>query len=144
MYTTLALMMGTLYLGIGDDLESISDLLSVLFFSVAFLAFMSVSAIPAFIEDRSIFVRERMNGTYHVLPYATAQFLVSVPFVCLIAVIFTSIMYYMVGLNPGPDRFFIFIGILALSLNVAESMVIAISAVVPSFIFGTSFCISPP
>lgn len=79
-----------------------------------------------------------MNGAYRVLPYALAQTLVSVPFVCIISVLFTSVSYYMIGLNKGPDHFFIFMGILALALNVAEAMIIAISAVVPSFIFGTS------
>ena len=136
MYSFLAIMMGTLYLQIDDDPGSIQDRLSVLFFSIAFLSFMSVSALPAFVEDRKVFVRERMNGTYSVFPYAVAQVLVSVPFVCIIALMFTAISYYMIMLNPGPGHFFIFMGVLALALNVAESLIVAISAVVPSFIFG--------
>ena len=136
MYSFLALMMGTLYVQIGDDAGAIQDRLSVLFFSIAFLSFMSVSALPAFVEDRQVFVRERMNGTYSVLPYTLAQIIVSVPFVCLIALLFTSIAYYIIYLNPGPGHFFIFMGVLALALNVAEAMIVAISAIVPSFIFG--------
>jgi hypothetical protein len=44
--------------------QSIQDRISVLFFSVAFLTFMSIAAVPAFIEDKLLFVRERMNGAY--------------------------------------------------------------------------------
>merc|ERR1712137_629880 len=137
MYSFLALVMGTLYLQIDDDMESTQDRNSVLFFSVAFLSFMSVSALPAFIEDRLIFTRERMNGTYRVLPYALAQTFVSVPFVCLISVLFTSISY-MIGLSTSPDRFFIFMLVLALALNCAEAMIITISAIAPNFIAGLS------
>jgi hypothetical protein len=33
---------------------------------IGFLCFMSVAAVPAFIEERAIFMRERMNGTITV------------------------------------------------------------------------------
>jgi hypothetical protein len=35
---------------------------------VAFLAFMAVAACPAFIEDRAVYLRERMNGAITVSP----------------------------------------------------------------------------
>jgi hypothetical protein len=35
---------------------------------VAFLAFMAVAACPAFIEDRAVYLRERMNGAITVRP----------------------------------------------------------------------------
>lgn len=83
MYFLLALMMGTLFFQISDDqkvalatfffllvgisrsfVQAIQDRISVLFFSVAFLTFMSIAALPAFIQDRILFVRERMNNAY--------------------------------------------------------------------------------
>ena len=42
MYTFLALVMGTLYLRIDNDMDSTQDRNSVLFFSIAFLSFMLV------------------------------------------------------------------------------------------------------
>jgi hypothetical protein len=47
MYAALALMMGSLYWKIENDMSSIQDRISILFFSVAFLCFMSVAAFPA-------------------------------------------------------------------------------------------------
>ena len=41
-----------------------NDRLSVHFYSVAFLGFMSVAGIPAFLEERQVFLRERANGLY--------------------------------------------------------------------------------
>lgn len=54
-----------IYSLLGD--QSIQDRISVLFFSVAFLTFMSIAAVPAFIEDKLLFVKERMNGAYRCL-----------------------------------------------------------------------------
>lgn len=106
----------------------------MLFFSVAFLTFMSIAALPAFIEDRVLFVRERMNGAYRVGAYALAQTLVGIPFVLLIAVLFSGIAYFLVGLKSASFGWFLLD--LFLALTVAESMVVLISAVVPNFIVG--------
>jgi len=63
-----------------------------------------------------------------------SQTLVSIPFVFLIAIIFSVTAYFLVGLqNSG---FGIFLADLFLALLVAESMVVAISTVVPNFIVG--------
>jgi hypothetical protein len=39
---------------LGRDQDTIQDRNSILFFSVAFLVFMSVAAVPAFIEERHV------------------------------------------------------------------------------------------
>ncbi|KAL6050551.1 ABC transporter domain-containing protein [Balamuthia mandrillaris] len=137
MYVMLSIMMGTLYLQIDDDQDAIQDRVSVLFFSVAFLTFMSIAALPAFIEDRLLFVRERMNGAYRVGAYALAHTIVGLPFILLIALLFSLISYFMIGLKTEGYGYFL-LG-LFLSLIVAESLVTAISAIVPNFIMGIAF-----
>jgi len=39
----------------------------MMFFVVAFLTFMAIAGFPAFVEDMSVFMRERMNGWVGVL-----------------------------------------------------------------------------
>ena len=136
MYFALALMMGTLYLRMADDASRILDRASVLFFSVAFLCFMSIAALPAFLTEREIFVRERRNAYYGVSPYAVSHIAVGVPFIVLIAVAFAGVSYYMMNMNPGAEQFFYYLLALIASLMNAEALVTAISAVVPSFIIG--------
>lgn len=63
------------------------------FFSVAFLGFMSVAGIPAFLEERSVFVRERSNGLYSSGEYLLAQTIVSIPFLFTCSLVYTLIMY---------------------------------------------------
>jgi hypothetical protein len=60
-------------------------------YSVAFLGFMSVSGIPAFLEERSVFVRERANGLYGPGAYLLANTVVSIPFLFACTVVYTLI-----------------------------------------------------
>jgi len=136
MYLMMALLLGSNYSYLANTEQvRIQDRISVLFFSVAFLCFMSVAAIPAFIQERLIFERERASGTYRVSSYVLANTLIGLPFVLLITLTFTTVAYWWVPLNEdGPARFFWFLLILYTALYVAESMMILISAIVPYFI----------
>lgn len=136
MYSLLALMMGTLYLRMPDDIQWVLNRSSVLFFSVAFLCFMSIAALPAFLVEKEIFVRERRNAYYGVSPYAVSHIFIGVPFIMVIAVAFAGISYYMMNMNPGAEQFFYYLLALIASLMNAEALVTAISAVVPTFIIG--------
>ncbi len=65
-----------------------------------------------------------------------SHFLFELPFIFLIALVCSSTVYWLVGLFPDPNRFFIFVANLYLSLLVAESYMVIISAVIPYFIVG--------
>lgn len=43
---------------------------------------MAVAYVPAFLEDRATFAKERANGLYGPLSFMTANFLVGIPFLC--------------------------------------------------------------
>lgn len=102
-----------------------NDRLSVHFFSVAFLGFMSVAGIPAFLEERQVFMRERMNGLYGPGAYVLANSIVTLPYLFFCALLFSVICYWSIGLNPGAEQFFRFLGILFLAVYTAESQVSA-------------------
>ena len=136
MYAMMAVVMGTLYLRMDYAQTTIQDRISVLFFSVAFLCFMSVAALPAFLVEREIFIRERRNAYYRVLPFSLSHSLVGIPFIYLIAFSFSAISYFMMNLHETAEAYFYFTIVLGLSLMCAEGMVTSISAVTPSFIVG--------
>jgi ABC-type multidrug transport system permease subunit len=68
--------------------------------------------------------------------YLISHFLFELPFVFLISLVCSSAVYWLVGLYPDPNRFFIFVANLYISLLVAESYMVLISAVIPYFIVG--------
>jgi len=134
MYICMALLMGTTWLDLGTGQDEVQDRFSVHFFAGAFLCFMSVAGIPAIIEDKQVFDREKSNGSYSVLAYVLSNTFVSLPFIFLIALCFTSIAYPLIGLHSGADHFFKFLWVLFLALYTIESIVVTLSAAIPIFV----------
>ena len=64
MYLGLAILMGTTWLRLGYDQADVVNRMIAIYFSVAFLSFMSVAGIPAFLEERHVFLREKYEIRY--------------------------------------------------------------------------------
>jgi len=134
MYVAMAILMGTCWYDIGYSQNAVHDRYSVFFFAVAFLCFMSVAGIPAIIEDKANFEKERANGAYGVASYVLAHTIVSIPVIFLTAVVFTVVVYWLIMLNPAVSAFFRFMVYLFIALYTVECIVQIISAVLPVFV----------
>lgn len=53
------------------------------FFGSAFMSFMAVAYVPAFLEDRAIFVKERANGLYGPTAFLLSNFIIGLPYLCM-------------------------------------------------------------
>ena len=82
MYMGLAIMMGTVWLRLSTKQDNIQAFINAIFFGGAFMSFMAVAYIPAFLEDRSLFIKERANGLYGPGPFMLANFITGIPFLC--------------------------------------------------------------
>eukprot|EP00042_Codosiga_hollandica_P040714 m.354083 g.354083 ORF g.354083 m.354083 type:complete len:668 (+) comp55932_c0_seq5:97-2100(+) len=133
MFIMLSLMIGTMYISLGTDEDEIQDRISVLAYVFCFLVFMSIAVVPAFIEDRAIFLRERGNGYYSVAVHVIVDSIATIPGLFFIALVCTLIMYWMLHLHCG---FGIFLMDLFMALYVAEGLLAFISACVPHYIIG--------
>ncbi|KAK0206482.1 P-loop containing nucleoside triphosphate hydrolase protein [Desarmillaria ectypa] len=134
MYIGMGLMIATIWIRLGLRDSTINDRLSVHFYSVAFLAFMSVAGIPSFLEERAVYYRETKNGLYSTLPFVLSNTLVNIPFLFLCTLFFTLICYWAVGLHSGANAFFRFLAFLLLATTAAESQVLVVAAVLPVFV----------
>ncbi|KAI8923264.1 hypothetical protein BC831DRAFT_472068 [Entophlyctis helioformis] len=134
MYIGLAILMGTTWLRLGTHQSSIQSRLGAIFFSVAFLSFMSVAGIPAILEERLVFIRERDNGLYTTGAYLLSNFIVSLPFIAIITVSFSLIAYWLMGFQAAAANFLLFNLILFLALLAAEAQTVFVSAAIPIFV----------
>ena len=91
------------------------------------MSFMAVAYIPAFLEDRAIFVKERANGLYGPTSFMVANFVVGLPFLCVISLLFSVIAYWLTGFQPTASAFFTWVMWLYLDLLAAESLVVLVS-----------------
>ena len=46
------------------------------------MSFMAVAYVPAYLEDRAMFVKERANGLYDAGSFLVANFLIGLPYLC--------------------------------------------------------------
>ncbi|KAJ7686760.1 ABC-2 type transporter-domain-containing protein [Mycena olivaceomarginata] len=133
MYAGMGLMLATIWIRFGTADSTINDRLSVHFYSVAFLAFMSVAGIPGFLEERAVYYRETKNGLYTTLPFVLANTLVGMPFLGVCTLLFTLISYW-AGLHPGGGAFFRFLAFLYPAILAAESQMLVVAALMPMFV----------
>ncbi|KAH9476836.1 ABC transporter G family member 11 [Psilocybe cubensis] len=134
MYGGMGLMLATIWIRLGNSDSIINDRLSVHFYSVAFLGFMSVAGIPSFLEERAVYYRESKNGLYSTLPFLLSNTLVNIPFLFISTIIFTVICYWAIGMNPGASQFFRFVIYLFLSIFAAESQALVVASLLPIFV----------
>lgn len=142
MYLGLALMMGTIWLRLEPVQDNIQSFVNAIFFGGAFMSFMAVAYIPAFLEDYAIFIREHTDGLCDPTSFILANFITGIPFLFLITVLFSVVAYWLSNFRPTATAFFTWIMWLFLDLIAAESLVVLISSLVPIFVValaGTAF-----
>ncbi|KAF3079952.1 hypothetical protein TWF569_010998 [Orbilia oligospora] len=134
MYMGLAIMMGTVWLRLSTHQESIQPFINAIFFGSAFMSFMAVAYIPAFLEDRATFIKERNNGLYGPTSFIIANFFIGVPYLFLIAILFSVVSYWLSNFYPSGTAFLYWVMWLFLDLLAAESLVVFVSSLFPIFV----------
>ena len=134
MYMGLAIMMGTVWLQLPTTQDSIQPFINAIFFGSAFMSFMAVAYVPAFLEDHATFTKDRANGLYTALHFVIANFIIGLPYLFVIAVIFSVIAYWLSNFRPDGDAFMLWIMWLFLDLLAAESLVVLVSSLFPIFV----------
>ncbi|KAF3683018.1 ABC transporter G family member 11 [Capsicum annuum] len=105
-------------------------------FIIGFMTFMSIGGFPSFVEDMKVFQRERMNGHYGVVAFVISNTLSSMLFLILIALLSDTVCYFMVRFHPGFSHYLFFVLALYACITAVESLMMAISSVVPNFLMG--------
>ncbi|KAA8910282.1 P-loop containing nucleoside triphosphate hydrolase protein [Sphaerosporella brunnea] len=134
MYLGLAFMMGTVWLRLDSSQKNIQPFINAIFFSGAFMSFMAVAYIPAFLEDYSSFQKERHNGLYGPTSFLLSNFLIGIPFIFLNTLLFSIITVFLVNFRHDATSFWKYVMWLFLDLLAAESLVVLISCIFPIFV----------
>ncbi|KAL3440417.1 P-loop containing nucleoside triphosphate hydrolase protein [Aspergillus insuetus] len=134
MYLGLAIMMGTVWLRLHPSQEYIQPFINAIFFGSAFMSFMAVAYVPAFLEDRANFAKERANGLYGATPFIVSNFIIGLPFLFLISMLFSIVSYWLTNFRPSGDAFFTWVMWIFLDLVAAESLVVFVTSMFPNFV----------
>jgi len=127
-------MMGTVWLRLSSKQSAIQPFINAIFFGSAFMSFMAVAYVPAIIEDLHTFRKERANGLYGPLSFTVANFLIGIPYLFLISVLFCVIAYWLSNFQPTAEAFWTCVMWLFLDLLAAEGLVVLVTCVAPIFV----------
>ncbi|KAG8643011.1 ABC transporter G family member 5 isoform X2 [Manihot esculenta] len=132
------LVLGSIFCNLKDDLTGAEERVGLFAFTLTFLLSSTTEALPIFLQEREILMKETSCGSYRVSSYAVANGLVYLPFLLILAILFSIPLYWLVGLNPNFTAFTHFVLLIWLILYTANSVVVCMSALVPNFIVGNS------
>jgi len=119
----LAVLVGTLFYGLTDDISGFQNRLGIFFFVLALFGFSTLTTLTVFAPERLLFTRERAKGYYQPISYFVAKVLFDiVPLRLLPPMILGAIVYPMTGLVAAWPEFFTFIMFLVL-FNLAAAAV---------------------
>ncbi|KAF5205669.1 Abc transporter g family member [Thalictrum thalictroides] len=130
--------LGSVFLKVTTDEDGVAGRLGLFAFSLSFLLSSTVEALPIYLQERRVLMKESSRGAYRVSSYMVANTIIFVPFLFAVAIIFSIPVYWLVGLNPSVTAFAFFVSIVWLIVLMASSLVLFLSAVSPDFISGNS------
>ena len=126
----MAILIGTVYFRIGTTETSTIRRRPMIFFCAVnqgvFGALMVINSFPV---ERALTLRERASGTYFASAYFTAKIIADTLVQIPVPIIFSCIVYFLVGLQPVASKFFIFTIIMLLCSIASTSLALMISAI---------------
>lgn len=121
------------------DFTTINHLLNFYIFTICLVFFSSNDAVPTFIQERFIFIRETSHNAYRASSYVISSLIVYLPFFAIQGFTFAAITQYILRINSSILSFWL---ILYSSLITSNAYVMLVSALVPSYITGYAVVIA--
>ncbi|RLN03411.1 ABC transporter G family member 45 [Panicum miliaceum] len=114
-----SIMFGIVFWKIGStikDEQDVFNILGIVYASALFLGFMNCSILqPVVGTERVVLYREKAAGMYSTMAYAIAQVSVELPYMLVQVLIFSLIVYPMIGFDLTAGKFFWFFLYLVMS-----------------------------
>ncbi|XP_034907602.1 ABC transporter G family member 10 [Populus alba] len=134
------IVLGTLFMNAMNDSKrhKLQSQIGFFAYSLAFLLSSTTEGLPIFLQERRILKRETSKGAYRVSSYVVSNTLVFLPFLLVVALLYSTPVYWLVGLRRTMDGFLYFLLVVWMVVLMSNSFVACFSALVPNFIMGTS------
>jgi ABC-type multidrug transport system ATPase subunit/ABC-type multidrug transport system permease subunit len=135
-----ALLLSALFRGVRDDQEGVQARVGCLFFIVLNSAYSSaLPSINLFAGEKGIVIREQASGAYSASAYYLSKLVAELPKLSS-KLVFCTVVYWIVGFNPAPARFFLFVVIVWCEVLAAQAIGMVMATGMP---IGAALALGP-
>ncbi|KAF5206700.1 Abc transporter g family member [Thalictrum thalictroides] len=129
-------ILATMFWKLDNSPRGIQERLGFFAFAMSTTYYTCADALPVFLQERFIFMRETAYNAYRRSSYVISRSLTAVPPIIFLSIAFATITFWSVGLDGGSSGFFFYFLIILASFWAGSSFVTFLSGVIPHVMIG--------
>ncbi|XP_015072994.1 ABC transporter G family member 6-like [Solanum pennellii] len=135
-------ILSTIFWRLDNSPKGIWERLGFIAFAVSTTYYICAEALPVFIHERYIFMRETAYNAYRRSSYCLSHALVSLPSLIILSLSFAALTFWAVGLDGGASGFLFYFSVILASIWAGNSFVTFLSGVVPHVMIGYTIVVA--
>ncbi|XP_010504115.1 PREDICTED: ABC transporter G family member 20-like [Camelina sativa] len=130
------IILATIFWKLDNSPRGIQERLGFFAFAMSTTFYTCAEAIPVFLQERYIFMRETAYNAYRRSSYVLAHTIISIPALIILSAAFAATTFWAVGLAGGSEGFFFFFFTILTAFWAGSSFVTFLSGVVSHVMIG--------
>ncbi|KAM7265493.1 hypothetical protein ACFE04_003176 [Oxalis oulophora] len=135
-------ILATVFWKLDNSPKGIQERIGFFAFGMSTTFYTCADALPVFLEERFIFMRETAYNAYRRSSYVLAQAVVAIPPIIILALAFSVVTFWAVGLDGGSSGFLFYLWIMLASFWAGSSFVTFLSGVIPHVMLGYTIVVA--
>ncbi|KAK3018514.1 hypothetical protein RJ639_003687 [Escallonia herrerae] len=135
-------ILATMFWQLDNSPKGVKERLGFFAFAMSTTFYTCADALPVFLQERYIFMRETAHNAYRRSSYVLSHSLVVLPSLVVLSLSFAAITFWAVGLDGGLSGFFFYFFVIFASFWAGSSFVTFLSGVVPHVMLGYTIVVA--
>ncbi|KAH7854075.1 hypothetical protein Vadar_009777 [Vaccinium darrowii] len=135
-------ILATMFWRLDNSPKGVQERLGFFAFAMSTTFYTCADALPVFLQERYIFMRETAHNAYRRSSYVLSHSLTALPALIFLSLAFASITFFAVGLDGGLSGFLFYFLIILASFWAGSSFVTFLSGVVPHVMLGYTIVVA--
>ena len=135
-------ILATIYWQLDNSPKGVQERLGFFAFAMSTTFYTCADALPVFLQERYIFMRETAYNAYRRSSYVLSHALTSLPALIFLSFAFAATTFFAVGLDGGVSGFLFYFLIIFASFWAGNSFVTFLSGIVPHVMLGYTIVVA--
>ncbi|ESQ52614.1 hypothetical protein EUTSA_v10016300mg [Eutrema salsugineum] len=135
-------ILATVFWRLDNSPKGVQERLGFFAFAMSTMFYTCAEALPVFLQERYIFMRETAYNAYRRSSYVLSHAIVSFPSLIFLSIAFAATTFWAVGLDGGPMGLLFYCLIILASFWSGSSFVTFLSGVVPHVMLGYTIVVA--